>query len=474
MKTSIRSLPGLLLSLCMLASCSDHAERITIHWAVAEKYQSLSTEIAQGFMDVNPHIVVDIIPMPPELTNIETDPVPFLAKAGIDMFTLSGEQAHWLNTYRELLLMADNQLTINKNDFFHTIVNFCSYDPHTFSAAPWLVDTSALFMNTSIIDDIQLSPPKTWDELVQTVEQGKKTNKGIQGVLMHDASDFALAQLFTETVWSHGLDIMTVDNHALLYLPQIIQILENWRTYLKKSVFPKDILKRKETDSLKSFLDNKSLFYYGRVSEWPYIQEHSNTPIQSFTMDAIPGFNSYPTASILYPTVLAGYAHTIHPQEVIDIINFCISPESQQVVLMNDFIPSMIKVFEDTEIIEYKPGFENIPTIIQSARVFPYDRLNHKIMRVLEANLINIFTKNLDIDSAIFSLNNTISNLPSTPVINAYPPKKTLKKQYKLKKEPVNKTLIPHTTNYKETISTHTSQALPESTSSHININKEE
>lgn len=417
-------------------SCTSSKSPITIRWAVNEEFLEIGRELSRAYMEDHPHTSVILVPLPPSHREQKKELATYIKNKSIDMFTVNTQVLEYLLDLQYIDSIKRKYFHQNPPDYFKGIMKLCETDYHTLYAFPWLADTSALFYREDVLTEFNLSPPRTWDELESVSQQIIKEKKHIVGFITGGKEELMLTNLFIEALWSQGLDVITDDGDTMLDLPQVIILLKKWKKYIKKKIFSEKIPEYTRTQALKEFQNGSSIFYYGTLSDWKFLDDPYKTSDTSFAFafTSIPATEDYKLTSILDASVLALSIDSSHKYECIKFMNFLISFPSQEILLMNDWIPAMKKVFEESEAVQYKPRFEDMGAILESAEPLPLHRITPTILSILQQNIRAIFKNKMSPAEGMYTAMNKIRYLPRTPSIRRK--KKKIKKPKITKKIP--------------------------------------
>lgn len=426
-----------------LSSCTSSKKSITIRWAVNEELLDIGRELSRAYMEDHPHTSVILMPLPPSHREQKKELDAYIKNKSIDIYTVDTQGLEYLLDSQYIAPIKRKYMHQNPQDYFKGIMKLCEIDYHTLYAFPLLADTSALFYREDLLTEFKLPPPRTWDEFASISKEIKKDKKQIIGLMVNGKDELKLTTLFIEALWSHGLDAITDEGDTMLDLPQVILLLKKWKKYIKNKIISKKITEYTHAQAIKEFQNGTSIFYYGTLSDWKFLDDPYKTSDTSYTFafSSIPGTEDYEAVSILDASVLALSIDSPQKDESIKFMNFLISFPSQEIILMNDWIPAMKKVFEESEAVQYKPRCEDMISILDSAEPFPLHRITPTMLSILQQNIRSIFKNKISPVEGMYTAMKKIRYLPRIQSVRRK--KKKIKKSKITKKIPTTSTSSP-------------------------------
>lgn len=194
-------------------------------------------EAGQKFMDVYPDIQIEwqfvpfgqLVPtvmqqaMVGELPTgimLDNPDVPYAASGGI---------------YEELTSLVERWEAWD--DFYTGAQAAGTLEGKVYAVLPWN-NNLALYYNKELFDRLGLTPPKTWNELVQVCAQLSKALEGTGtypiGFAAVDTEELTFQ--FEPFLWSNGGSLLELDK------PEALEALQLWVTLLQKGYAPQDVL----------------------------------------------------------------------------------------------------------------------------------------------------------------------------------------------------------------------------------------
>jgi multiple sugar transport system substrate-binding protein len=254
-KTGIIAVTAMMSLSAVLAGCGNSNESAGSNGDKTLKVWFMGTSetvapIAKMYEEKNPGIKVDVQAIPwatahdKLLTAVASKNGPDVIQMGstwIPEFAAAGallDMSKYVEQYPSL--KADN--------FFEGAVQTTQFDGKTV-AAPWYVETRALYYRTDLLTDVGYPEgPKTWDELK---DAGKKlVAKGGAGhyALPIDAKDQVFPALFA---WQNGSDIIDSNRQPQFNQPAYVEAINFLKSLYDEKLAPKGT----DLDTVAAFKD---------------------------------------------------------------------------------------------------------------------------------------------------------------------------------------------------------------------------
>ncbi|SMP65284.1 sugar ABC transporter substrate-binding protein [Anoxynatronum buryatiense] len=137
----------------------------------------------------------------------------------------------------------------NPQDIFADIpLNSCTYNGDIFGL-PMGVHNLALFYNQDMLENANLQPPETWDELLLAAE--KLTTEDVAGFKLTAVKNQQSIYTFLPFLWQTGSDLETLNDGGTL------EALQFWKTMIDHGYMPQDILRDNSQTVMVQFSQGK-------------------------------------------------------------------------------------------------------------------------------------------------------------------------------------------------------------------------
>lgn len=182
---------------------------ITIEWHFIPFGQLVPTVIQQAMVGELPTIIM-----------LDNPDVPYGAAGGVytELTSLIQEWEAW-------------------NDFYPGSQAAGIVDGKVYAILPW-TNNLALYYNKKLFDQLGITPPKTWDELLQVCAQLAEALKGTGtypiGFSAVDTEELTFQ--FEAFLWSNGGSLLELNK------PEAVEALQLWVTLLERGYAPMDVL----------------------------------------------------------------------------------------------------------------------------------------------------------------------------------------------------------------------------------------
>lgn len=362
---------------------SPAAERNKPGQPVEITFSSLETgtETAQKlsdlFMRENPDIRVKTLILPPISDLVHNEFVGRLVtgNAGIDLFALD---VIWIAEFAEAGWLAplDTQFSeAELKSLLPQTVQGCTYRGRLY-CVPWYADMGVLFYRKDLLQEAGLAPPKTWEELIRTALALKGKGGTEYGYLFQGNKYEGLTLNFLEYVWANGGDIVDSRRNVALDTANAAGALDFLQELLKTGAAPEDVLRFKETESRKLFLEGKSVFLRSGPIVWGLSNGETSkvagkigiAPLPAGPLgsgEAIGGIGgSYIGLNANLPAE--------RREAAIRFAKFLISPEAQKLIAVeHSRIPVRQTTYEDPDVLRFNPYYPDILRLFRSAKSRP-------------------------------------------------------------------------------------------------------
>lgn len=268
---------------------------------------------------------------------------------------------------------------------------------------PIALATLGVYYNVDIFNELGLSIPKTYDELIKVSEKIKAA--GITPFLFPDKS---LAAVRQEAEARLGLDV-----------PNTIQVFEDvlagkshitdnmdvriWaeRILESRKFGQQDTMGLSSNDAVREFANGKSAMYFQGI--WSIVPMKQNNPNLNFDMFPFPAMKAEETKiSIIVDSAIGISSSTEHPDEAKKFIDFMSSPEIVQIYVDATQYPSAVKGVKNNV-----KEINQLASLIDAGRTYPLvesifpkaemrDELAQAVQKLIVTKDINALLADLD------------------------------------------------------------------------------
>jgi trehalose/maltose transport system substrate-binding protein len=242
-----------------------------------------------------------------------------------------------------------------------------------FVGAPWFGDFGILYYRTDLLETYGYDgPPTTWDELEEmatTIMEGEAANNpNFAGFVFQGAAYEGLTCDALEWIASVGGGTIiedgevTVDNDAA---KAILDQIGGW----VGGIVPTGVTSYREEDARNAFQGGNAAF----MRNWPYAyslgQADDSAVVGVFDVAGLPAGEGMDSVGTLGGWQLAVSAYSEAPEAATEFVKYMVSPEVVKWrAVVASFVPLIIEVAEDPEVIANQPYLENLAGVTRVTR----------------------------------------------------------------------------------------------------------
>lgn len=287
-------------------------------------------------------------------------------------------RAGWLRDISHLLPIKEME------EFFPGPIQAVTYNNKVY-AIPWYIDAGLLYYRKDLLKKYGFSPPKTWQELVETAQQITAKEKELYGFIWQGKQYEGLVCNVLEYFWSNGGDVLK-GTMPLINSPENIEALYFMKDLIVKyKVTPPLVTTAIEEPTRHIFGNGRALF----MRNWPYawnIFEREGSPIKGKVgVSTLPSFPDKDSASTLGGWQLGVNKYSKNPEAAEKLIRFLTSPESQKTLALTvGYKPTRKSLYKDKELIKEQPFIAGLYDVFMKARprpVTPYYMMITQVMQ---------------------------------------------------------------------------------------------
>lgn len=307
-------------------------------------------------------------------------------------------RAGWLLDVSQLLLKED------KNDFFPGPLKAVTW-AGTWYALPWYIDAGLLYYRKDLLAKYKLSPPATWQELVETARYITAKEPDVYGFLWQGKQYEGLVCNVLEYFWSNGGEILDEGN-LVIAGPENRYALDFMRDLIiKYKITPPLVTTATEEPTRHIFENGRALFLRNWPYAWNIFEQEGSSVRGRVGVAMLPSFPGKKAAAALGGWQLGINRHTRHPAAAKKLISYLVSPEAQKyLALAIGYKPARKSLYRDTDLRREQPFIASLYDIFMQARprpVTPYYMMMTQVLQPeFSAAVTGIKTSEAALDSA--------------------------------------------------------------------------
>ncbi|HYI16427.1 MAG TPA: ABC transporter substrate-binding protein, partial [Thermomicrobiales bacterium] len=316
-------------------------------------------------------IEVEVIPRPESSTEtFATYQRAFDAQSGdIDVMMVD---VVWPGAFAPHLLDLGPAFEGAMDQWYESIVENNTIDGK-FVGAPWFGDFGILYYRTDLLEKYEFDgPPTTWDELeaqATTIVEGESaSNPNFTGFVFQGNAYEGLTCNALEWIASVGGGMIVEDGEVTVDNPEAIAILDQIGGWVG-GIVPTGVTGYQEEDARNAFQGGNVAF----MRNWPYAyslgQADDSAVVGVFDVTGLPAGEGMDPVGTLGGWQLAVSAYSEAPEAATEFVKYMVSPEVVKWrAIVASFVPLLIDVAEDPEVIEAQPYLENLAGVTRLTR----------------------------------------------------------------------------------------------------------
>lgn len=256
---------------------------------------------------------------------------------------------------------------------------------------PLFIDSGVLYYRTDLLEEYEMTPPETWNELVSQaktiVQEELQSGNDLVGYSGQFKQYEGLVCDMMELILSNGGQIIDPDlGKSTLADPKSVEAVQFVRDELIGSTAPKGVLTYQEPESLDLFLQGKAVFH----RNWPYAWEVANNPEKSriagnVGITKLPHFEGGKSVATLGGWQVGISRVSENKDSAWKFVQFLTSERTQQIFAVRaGKAPTRVALYENNEVLTANPHFAQMKEVFQTAYPRPRSPLYPAISNVLQ------------------------------------------------------------------------------------------
>jgi trehalose/maltose transport system substrate-binding protein len=316
-------------------------------------------------------IEIEVIPRPESATETyATYQRSFEAQSGdIDVMMVD---IIWPGAFAPHLLDLSDAFADSIDQWYESIVQNNTIDGKLVGA-PWFGDFGILYYRADLLEKYGFDgPPTTWDELEQqatTIMEGEVgSNPNFAGFVFQGNAYEGLTCNALEWIASVGGGTIVEDGEVTVDNEEAKAILDKIGGWVG-GIAPTGVTGYQEEDARNAFQGGNAAF----MRNWPYAyslgQAADSAVVDKFDVAGLPAGEGMDPVGTLGGWQLAVSAYSDEPEAATEFVKYMVSPEVVKWrAIVATFVPLIIDVAEDPEVIANQPYLENLAGVTRVTR----------------------------------------------------------------------------------------------------------
>lgn len=288
-------------------------------------------------------------------------------------------RAGWLRDLSHLLPLEA------RHDFFSGPMQAVTYENRIY-ALPWFIDAGLLYYRKDLLAAHSLSPPRTWEELIQAAAIITSREPELYGFIWQGKQYEGLVCNALEHLWSNGGEVLR-EGRLVLDSAQNRAALGFMHALIADhGVSPPFVTTLTEEPAREIFGRGKAVF----LRNWPYawrLFERPGSPVQGTVgISVLPHFAGGASAATLGGWQLGVNRYSRHPAEAERLAHFLTSAEAHKALaLAYGLSPPRRSLYRDAGLVAAQPFLTELYAVFEHARPRPVSASYIAISQVLQA-----------------------------------------------------------------------------------------
>jgi multiple sugar transport system substrate-binding protein len=304
----------------------------------------------------------------------------------------------WLAEFAPFLERYPAQLPAGfMDEFDHAMLERSRYEGEI-RGLVWAASTKALFYRTDLFRQAQLSPPRTWDDLLG---RAKKLNRPPQmyGLALPGAPELDTADNFYFFLWSNGGKIFDENGKVALDRPEALEALTFYRDLvLKYHVTEPDALKCNRPCAEAVFAEGKAAMV--ETGPWAIATFRSTRPSVPFSVVPLPKRKEQITQLVTDHLVLLKSSK--HKDAALEFIKFAYQPSWRLRWARLGMVPERMDVGA-SDYFRSDPAWRVFTSVLDQARWLPLVRWE-PMDRAIRNSLVEVLSGRVQPERALRDL----------------------------------------------------------------------
>ena len=245
---------------------------------------------------------------------------------------------------------------------------------------PWNMNVGVLYYRADLLARYGLTPPRTWEELVQQAEliRARERDPRLDGVLWQGKQYEGLVCNVVEQFWASGTALFSDDGRVLPDIDRAARALAFMRGLIDRGVSPGWVTAGDEELTRRAFGDGHAVF----LRSWPYAMdlfEQPDSPVRGRVgIASVPGhLGGAPGVGTTGGFHLAVNRRTRHAEAAVALVRFLAGERGQRALTAAGvaLYPTRTALYDDPEAIRAHPNmprFRDLALVARPRPVTPY------------------------------------------------------------------------------------------------------
>ena len=279
-------------------------------------------------------------------------------------------------------------------------------------ALPYFADAQFLYYRKDLLDKYKRSPPKTWDDMMETarvIMDGEK-NPQLQGFSTAGSPIEGTVCTYLVPLWGAGSDL-TKSGRLNLDAPQARLPFQLYGRMKQAGVLPKNIAEI-PTDRIRIDMQAGNLIFamsWGYV--WNRLENDADSKVKGkIAVTTLPHDQGGQSATCIGGWQLAVSAYSKNKPEAVKFVRYLSSPEvSKMQAILASHLPVFPSVYKDAEVVKANPWFAEALPVVEGAKSRPVSAQYPQVSDVIRSNMNAYLAGTKTTDVALGDMKNRLA-----------------------------------------------------------------
>jgi multiple sugar transport system substrate-binding protein len=266
---------------------------------------------------------------------------------------------------------------------------------------PFRTDVGLLYYRKDLLQDAGYKPPETFDELLAASRSLQKNQQVKWGFVWQGQQYEGLIATFFEVLQGFGGFWIDSSRTVRLDQPEAIAAADFLQRTITDKISPEDVITFRELDSVQPFLKKQAAFLRNWSNVWTQLEAD---PLLKNQVGILPTVHA---PGVVGRACRGGWGFAIasrsrYPEAAFRAIQFFVSESAQrQFILQDSYVPTIKKLFNDSEIVDRYPYFPELVDIISTSASRPSIPEYEQISGILQNYLSRMLRRQLTAEEAM-------------------------------------------------------------------------
>jgi multiple sugar transport system substrate-binding protein len=258
-------------------------------------------------------------------------------------------------------------------------------------AMPAFADALFLYYRKDLIEKHGLTPPKTWDEVIEQAKkiQAAEGDSNLQGVSFQGKAIEGAVCTFLVPYWAAGGSLFTADGEFTLDEEAARKSFALWQRMLDEGVAKRNIAEVATDDTRKEFQAGDAVFAVLWAYGWSHFQNDADSQVKDKVgVVPLPALEGGQPATCIGGWQWAVSAFSDDKEEAAKLIRFLSGPEGVKYLAVEaSNLPVLPALYEDPEVLAANPWFADAQAVVESAKARPKTPRYPEVSETIRTNV---------------------------------------------------------------------------------------